>query len=321
MADAIIAEKQCCICKNVLPVSCFSKGKARKDGLAANCKTCQAEYTKRWRATNAEKIKADKKAEYEAKREHYIAKAKEWRDANPERKRENDLRWRTENYERKRENDRRWREQAGESRLIQKRQYQQANKEKIAEKNRLARLADPERTKQKDKERYQRTRDAVLAKRRQAYADNENGYRDRWREYRRGRADKIREYRIRYSASKVALDDSYRLSRRMSEGIRKSLKAGKGGAAWLSLVPYTLKQLKARLLKTMPDGYTWDDFLSGRLHVDHILPVSKFNITSHSDIDFQRCWSLSNLQLLPAHQNISKHNKIEKPMQPSFSGI
>lgn len=321
MADAVVSEKQCCTCKNILPASCFSRGKARADGLAAVCKACQAEYTKQWRAKNAEKIKADKKAEYEANRDRILAKSKAWRDANPEKKRENDLKWRTENVDRKRENDRRWREQAGEARLIQKREYQQANKEKISEKRRLERLADPDGYRAKVKARYYRDKDAILARRKRAYAENLNGYRDRLNEYRGSRSEQIKEGRLRYYNARKAMDDSYLLRCRMAVGIRKSLKTGKGSKSWLTLVPYTLPQLKAHLLKTMPVGYTWDDFLSGALHVDHKLPVSKFNITSASDIDFERCWALKNLQLLPAAENISKNAKLDKPLQPSFAGI
>ena len=165
------------------------------------------------------------------------------------------------------------------------------------------------------------TKHVTSERRRAAYAENKNGFRDKIAEQRKANAEQIKQQRLRYYLKKISTDDSHRLRCRMSVGIRKSLRTGKGGASWLTLVPYTLKQLKSHLMKTMPEGYTWDDFMTGELHIDHILPVSKFNITSASDIDFGRCWALKNLRLLPAAENISKHAKLAKPLQPSFAGI
>lgn len=114
------------------------------------------------------------------------------------------------------------------------------------------------------------------------------------------------------------LSGTVKLKHRMRNGINFRLRYGKGGRSWLSLVDYTIDQLEQRLKKTMPIGYTWDDFLGGGLHVDHIIPVSVFNFTKPEHIDFKRCWALDNLQLLPAKDNLIKSNKIDKPFQPSL---
>jgi len=114
----------------------------------------------------------------------------------------------------------------------------------------------------------------------------------------------------------------HRLSSLFSWGIRNSLKRyRKAHRHWESLVSYTYKELEKRLKITIPDGYNWQDYITGQtdLHIDHIIPVSAFNFNKPEDIDFQRCWALDNLQLLPAKKNISKNNKLEKPFQPSFA--
>lgn len=114
-------------------------------------------------------------------------------------------------------------------------------------------------------------------------------------------------------------DLKYRLNCRMKTGIRQSLKFGsKNGRSWESLVPYNYKQLKRRLDFTMPNGYTWQDFLNGDLHIDHIIPISAFNFDESEHLDFSKCWALSNLQLLPAKENISKGKKLYVTIQPSL---
>jgi len=32
----------------------------------------------------------------------------------------------------------------------------------------------------------------------------------------------------------------------------------------------------------------------------------------------KRCWALSNLRLLPAKENMIKHNKLDRPFQPAL---
>lgn len=114
-------------------------------------------------------------------------------------------------------------------------------------------------------------------------------------------------------------DLRFQLNDHMKTRIRFSLKKGtKNTYHWELLVGYTVNQLKKRLNKTMPEGYTWQDYINGKLHIDHKIPVSVFNFTKSEDIDFKRCWALSNLQLLPAKENISKHNNLNKPFQPAF---
>ena len=111
-----------------------------------------------------------------------------------------------------------------------------------------------------------------------------------------------------------------KLAVRIGGQIRYALKKGiKAGRPWETLVGFTKYDLIKRLDDTMPDGYTWQDFLDGKLHVDHIIPVSVFNFKTPEDIDFKKCWSLENLQLLPAEENIRKYNKIERPFQPSLA--
>ena len=134
------------------------------------------------------------------------------------------------------------------------------------------------------------------------------------REYRLKNKERISALRRETYATKLKKDNRFVINSRVSKLIRYALKGGKQGSRWKTLVPYNLDDLISRLQKTMPEGYGWKDL--GDLHIDHIIPVSKFNFEKPGDDDFRRCWALSNLQLLPAAENISKSNKLEKPFQP-----
>jgi len=108
------------------------------------------------------------------------------------------------------------------------------------------------------------------------------------------------------------------INHRMTTAIRTSLQRNKNGRKWEGLVGYTVNVLIKRLQKTIPKGYTWQDFLEGRLHIDHIIPKNVFNYTKPEHPDFQRCWALNNLQLLPARENLLKGDKLEKAFQPAL---
>ncbi len=100
------------------------------------------------------------------------------------------------------------------------------------------------------------------------------------------------------------------IDHRMSITIRQSLtKEIKNGRTWKQFVNYTTKELKEHLEKTMTPFMTWDLFMKGRIHIDHIMPKSSFIYSTPEDREFKKCWALDNLQLLWALENWRKNDK------------
>ena len=104
-----------------------------------------------------------------------------------------------------------------------------------------------------------------------------------------------------------------KISQSFSRRIRKSIGKNKSGCHWENLVGYTTDQLKAHLEKLFKPGMTWDNYGLHGWHIDHIRPVSSFNITTYDCEDFRKCWALENLQPLWAKDNRIKSNKIHLP--------
>jgi hypothetical protein len=99
-----------------------------------------------------------------------------------------------------------------------------------------------------------------------------------------------------------------KLSCCISSMMNYSLNHNKNGHHWESLVNFTLDNLKIHLQNLFQPGMTWDNY--GKWHVDHILPITSFNILSYNDQDFKTCWNLKNLQPLWAEDNRKKSNKV-----------
>ena len=127
------------------------------------------------------------------------------------------------------------------------------------------------------------------------------------------------EYYKKYYKNKRKKDLKYNLNHKISTAIGLSLRGNKNGRHWETLVGYTLNELIKYLKNIIPTDYNWQDYINGRLHIDHIIPISVFNFTEPEHIDFKRCWALGNLRLLPAKENLIKHNKLSKPFQPALA--
>jgi len=209
-------------------------------------------------------------------------------------------------------------------------QYRKDNKEKIIEANKQWQKTNSEYI----KEYYQKNRGKIIAYNKKRYQDNKERSNEQSREWRRENLEKIKarrklyrikakekikEYNREWGRKKRRTDLKYNLRRKMSGAIYRSLKDNKAGRHWEDLIDYTLIDLIKRLKFTMPKGCTWQDFIEGKLHIDHIIPVSVFNFDRPGHLDFKRCYALGNLQLLPAKENLKKSNKLYKSFQPSLA--
>jgi len=177
-----------------------------------------------------------------------------------------------------------------------------------------------------DKKYYREHRESELERKKKYYQENK----ERILEYRQNNRETIleshriynlthRKERSIYKRMKLRTDLKFNLNQKIAKAIGRTLKGNKNGKYWESLVGYTKGDLIKRLKYTLPRGYVWQDFLDGRLHIDHIIPISVFNFTKSEHIDFKRCWALDNLQLLTAKDNRIKWRKLEEPFQPALA--
>jgi len=178
------------------------------------------------------------------------------------------------------------------------------------------------RKKEYDRKRYQNNKEEILKKRKEWYIKNKEKRKEYLKQYYIENRDILlsnnskwyksnRNIKNIYKRNKLKTNLKFNINEKISSGIRASLKGNKSGYHWEDLVGYTMTDLKKHLQKTVPDGYTWQDFMEGKLHIDHIIPKSVFNFTKPEHADFRNCWALENLQLLPSKENLSKQNKLK----------
>ena len=175
-----------------------------------------------------------------------------------------------------------------------RKQKYELNRDDFLERKRGYYRKNPKITNERNRRYYKKNREKMLAANKRYVKNN----RDRVREANR---EKNKRYRK---------DPVYAFSWRVRRHARMFLK-GEGEGVFRYL-PYTRQELYDRLVSTLPSGYTEKDIADGsKLHIDHIRPVSSFNLTGKVDDEFLACWSLDNLQLLPAKENIRKGDSLD----------
>jgi len=187
--------------------------------------------------------------------------------------------------------------------------YKKNNKEKV----RLASILRKEKRKilhededRKKKEEYDKTYylkniDRINARMGEYYLLN----RDKYRAY--AKAKRMRDMK----------DPKAKLHRNIACAVYLSLVGNKRGRNVFKLLGYPVEELQRHMESLFDNSMTWENY--GRWHIDHKVPISAFNFTTPEDIDFKRCWALSNLQPLWRLDNIKKGDTLSIPFQPSLA--
>lgn len=94
------------------------------------------------------------------------------------------------------------------------------------------------------------------------------------------------------------------LENKLREGLKKCTSKG-----FLKRLGYTHHQLREHLENLFTEDMTWDIFYTGAIHIDHIKPLSLFDLTKEEEV--LKAFALSNLQPLWAMDNYLKSNKYD----------
>ncbi len=277
--------KICGHCKFEKPNCEFNKNKRTKDKLSSWCKSC----TKQYQVNNKDKIVARKKLYYKNNRETILEKDKYYRENNKEKT----AACRSKYYENNKKEI-----------LINKKQYYENNKESLLEQAAEYYENNKDKVLEKRKQDYKDTKDETLIERKLYYENNKEKILEDVKKYSNtpdGR-EKIKQRRKKRRST----DIKHKLSRSLIHRLYKALKGNyKSGSAVRDL-GCSIGELKMRLERQFEPGMTWENY--GEWHIDHIIPISSFNLTDR--MEFLEACNWCNLQPLWAADNIKKSNKL-----------
>ncbi len=115
-----------------------------------------------------------------------------------------------------------------------------------------------------------------------------------------------KEIRNERRKERFKTDINFKLEYRIRSRMRSTLNGTTKYSSSLELLGCSVLEARNHLEKQFKKGMSWDNY--GKWHIDHIIPVSKFDL---ADVRQQRqCWHFSNLQPLWARDNMVKYNKL-----------
>lgn len=175
--------------------------------------------------------------------------------------------------------------------------------------------ADPEAAREKGRRKYHADPVAGRAQVAKSYQKHRIKRRAAVDAYNEANREKVQQRRRDYYQQKIKTDPAKKLRLRVRArfkfGVAKLLKQGRLNRKFEALFGYTPKELADYIVSKFQPGMTIEDLMAGRIHIDHIKPVSSFNVTGLDCPELRACWALENLQPLWAKDNLRKGARAE----------
>jgi hypothetical protein len=210
-----------------------------------------------------------------------------------------------------------------------KKKWQLANKDKIKEKKRAdylnnRKLVDPELKKISRQKSIEALKIAAIKYRDSIPVLDVDEKKRRKREgdkrYREANIDKVMENKRKYQESGRATemakkwqkrkmnDLEFRLKKNMRSRVYVALKRGIKSQSTMGLLGCSIEYFKNYFESKFMEGMSWEVYLNGGIHIDHVIPCAKFDLTKPDEQ--KKCFHYTNLQPLWELDNLKKGVKI-----------
>lgn len=149
------------------------------------------------------------------------------------------------------------------------------------------------------KQYYQKNKDKLILK--------AKVYRQKWSSLTQDKKTKILKRVYLYTKNRYHTDVSFKLKIRLRDRLRRAIKNSQKSGSAVRDLGCSIEKFKLWIEFYWKDGMSWDNY--GEWHLDHIKPLSKFNLTDRNQL-LEAC-HFTNIQPLWAHENLAKSDKVE----------
>lgn len=140
------------------------------------------------------------------------------------------------------------------------------------------------------------------------YAENKEKIDAQWKRYYEKNRQELNKKNAKYKKNRLKTDIGYKLLNSCRRRLYRALKGERKFYSFMQSVGCNAEQLKSYLESKFQPGMTWENYGNRGWHIDHIIPISKFDLTKEEE--FNRAVHYTNLQPLWWNQNIKKSNKL-----------
>ena len=116
------------------------------------------------------------------------------------------------------------------------------------------------------------------------------------------------EYAKNYTKEKFISDPNYKIRHHLRSRINKVISRDQRNGSAIKDLGCSLGELREHLEAKFKNGMTWDNHSTRGWHIDHILPLSSFDLTDREQ--FKQACHYTNLQPLWYEENIKKGARV-----------
>lgn len=155
---------------------------------------------------------------------------------------------------------------------------------------------------------YIKNKNEICKTRQQHYIKNKETCRKKSLQYYFKNKEARLKYHLKYNNDRKKNDINFRLMCNLRVRLCVAVKRKTRGGSAVKDLGCSIPEFKSYLESKFQPGMTWYNYGSGGWHIDHIIPLSSFNLENRSEI-LTAC-NYKNLQPLWALDNLSKGKKL-----------
>lgn len=118
--------------------------------------------------------------------------------------------------------------------------------------------------------------------------------------------DKKKAKTTAYHKSRPLADERFRLARNLRKRLRAALKFNSKTGSAVEDLGCSIDELKIYLESKFDSSMSWKNYGPKGWHIDHIKPLSKFDLTNHEEL--KKACHYTNLQPMWWKENLRKSN-------------
>lgn len=160
---------------------------------------------------------------------------------------------------------------------------------------------------QRKREYYQKNKEHLDKVKKQYYKDNKEKVLIADKACKLLRKDELREYRRLRNQDRYKNDINFRIRKKLKARLYLAMKNNYISGIAVKNLSCTIGEFKIYLESKFQSGMNWENYGRGGWEIDHILPLSGFDLTKEDQIKI--ACHYTNLQPLWAGDNLKKSNK------------
>ena len=151
---------------------------------------------------------------------------------------------------------------------------------------------------------YQKTKDKQIKRRKKHYENNKEKHKQTVYKYRKKHKKRLQAIDRERENERYKNDLNFRLKKVLRSRLRSAIKCNYKSGSSVRDLGCSIDELKVYIESKFQEGMNWDNWATDGWHIDHIKPLSQFDLTDRKQ--FKQAVHYTNLQPLWAEENLKK---------------